>query len=52
MATDAHTPFNRGYDKFLGYFHHSNDYWSHAEQKCYLKEVRRAVKSRSTGQQH
>ena len=40
MATDAHTPFNRGYDKFLGYFHHSNDYWSHAEQKCYMKEVR------------
>ena len=26
MATPTHTPLGRGYDKFLGYFHHANDY--------------------------
>jgi len=28
MATDDHTPTGRGYDSFLGYFHHANDYWT------------------------
>lgn len=26
MATPRHTPRGRGYDTFLGYFHHANDY--------------------------
>jgi arylsulfatase I/J len=40
MATPQHVPYNRGYDTFLGYFHHSNDYWQQTEQKCYLKAVK------------
>ena len=28
MATWRHTPLGRGYDSFLGYFHHANDYWT------------------------
>ena len=28
MATLGHTPLHRGYDSFLGYFHHANDYYS------------------------
>lgn len=28
MATPRHTPLGRGYDHFLGYFHHANDYWT------------------------
>ena len=28
MATPRHTPLGRGYDSSLGYFHHSNDYYS------------------------
>ena len=40
MASNRHTPYNRGYDEFLGYFHHSNDYWQQTEQKCYLKPVK------------
>lgn len=28
MATPRHTPEGRGYEKFLGYFHHSNDYYT------------------------
>ena len=27
MATHRQTPLGRGYDHFLGYFHHANDYW-------------------------
>ena len=30
MATEAHHPKSRGYESFYGYWHHSNDYWSHA----------------------
>ena len=26
MATPRHTPWGRGYDSFLGYFHHANGY--------------------------
>eukprot|EP00520_Triparma_pacifica_P000963 CAMPEP_0118657658 /NCGR_PEP_ID=MMETSP0785-20121206/14138_1 /TAXON_ID=91992 /ORGANISM="Bolidomonas pacifica, Strain CCMP 1866" /LENGTH=555 /DNA_ID=CAMNT_0006550595 /DNA_START=131 /DNA_END=1794 /DNA_ORIENTATION=- len=40
MATEAHTPYNRGYDNFFGYFHHSNDYWGQTEGKCHLKDVK------------
>ena len=28
MATPAHTPYGRGYDTGLSYFHHSNDYYN------------------------
>mmetsp|Transcript_5926 Transcript_5926/g.10729 ORF Transcript_5926/g.10729 Transcript_5926/m.10729 type:complete len:699 (-) Transcript_5926:220-2316(-) len=27
MATPDHTPLGKGYDSFLGYFQHANDYW-------------------------
>lgn len=40
MATISHTPWERGYDTFLGYFHHSNDYWSFDEGKCGLKSIK------------
>jgi len=28
MATWEHTPMGRGYDSFLGYYHHANDYYT------------------------
>eukprot|EP01065_Artemidia_motanka_P050107 TRINITY_DN84_c0_g1_i1.p1 TRINITY_DN84_c0_g1~~TRINITY_DN84_c0_g1_i1.p1 ORF type:complete len:546 (+),score=187.82 TRINITY_DN84_c0_g1_i1:63-1640(+) len=28
MATYTHSPSGRGYDSWLGYFHHANDYWT------------------------
>lgn len=28
MATPEHTPLGRGYDKWLGYYQHANDYWT------------------------
>ena len=28
MATPRHSPTGRGYDTFLGYFHHANDYYN------------------------
>lgn len=28
MATNAHSPWSRGYETWLGYWHHSNDYWT------------------------
>ena len=28
MATPRHTPIGRGYESWLGYFHHSNDYYT------------------------
>eukprot|EP01064_Diplonema_japonicum_P010618 TRINITY_DN1785_c0_g1_i1.p1 TRINITY_DN1785_c0_g1~~TRINITY_DN1785_c0_g1_i1.p1 ORF type:complete len:532 (+),score=127.75 TRINITY_DN1785_c0_g1_i1:635-2230(+) len=28
MATPMHTPIGRGYESWLGYFHHANDYWT------------------------
>jgi arylsulfatase I/J len=34
MATKMHTPWGRGYDSFLGYFHHTNDYWTHEIETC------------------
>ena len=34
MATPRHAPTARGYDQFFGYWHHANDYWSHAIESC------------------
>ena len=28
MATSTHIPSGRGYESFLGYYHHANDYYS------------------------
>ena len=28
MATHRHTPAGRGYETFLGYYHHANGYWN------------------------
>eukprot|EP01059_Diplonema_ambulator_P021362 TRINITY_DN354_c0_g1_i10.p1 TRINITY_DN354_c0_g1~~TRINITY_DN354_c0_g1_i10.p1 ORF type:complete len:330 (+),score=138.98 TRINITY_DN354_c0_g1_i10:48-1037(+) len=28
MATPTHTPMGRGYEQWLGYYHHANDYWT------------------------
>ena len=39
MATSKHHPRARGYDSWVGYWHHSNDYWQHTEQKCSGKNV-------------
>ena len=36
MATPLHHPRNRGFDSWLGYWHHANDYWSHVEDSCGL----------------
>ena len=32
-------PKFRGYDTWLGYFHHSNDYWQYTVEKCSSKPV-------------
>lgn len=34
MATEEHSPWSRGYDSWLGYWHHSNDYWTQDETSC------------------
>jgi arylsulfatase B len=34
MATELHHPRARGYQTWLGYWHHSNDYWSHTVEQC------------------
>ena len=28
MATPEHTPLGRGYDSWLGYYQHANEYWA------------------------
>eukprot|EP00466_Bigelowiella_natans_P019759 jgi/Bigna1/88720/estExt_fgenesh1_pg.C_370046 len=33
MASQAQHPKNRGYDSWLGYWHHWNDYWTHYEEE-------------------
>jgi arylsulfatase B len=33
MATERHTPLGRGYETWLGYFGHCNDYWNQID-KC------------------
>ncbi|CAJ1417747.1 unnamed protein product, partial [Effrenium voratum] len=40
MATLEHHPRARGYETWLGYWHHSNDYWQHTAGKCGLKSMR------------
>lgn len=39
MATEGHSPAARGFDSWLGYWHHSNDYWTHTEEKCSGRDV-------------
>jgi arylsulfatase B len=39
MATQRHTPLGRGYDRFLGYFHHANDYWTQGVPVTAVGEV-------------
>eukprot|EP00041_Stephanoeca_diplocostata_P016857 m.334494 g.334494 ORF g.334494 m.334494 type:complete len:565 (+) comp20507_c1_seq2:254-1948(+) len=34
MATELHHPRARGYESWLGYWHHSNDYWTHTVDHC------------------
>ena len=34
MATEMHHPRARGYDTWLGYWHHSNDYWGQTVERC------------------
>lgn len=35
MATEKHSPLSRGFDSWLGYWHHSNDYYTQNEQNCH-----------------
>lgn len=28
MATPEHTPIGRGYESFVGYYTHANDFWN------------------------
>lgn len=44
MATEAHHPRARGYDSWLGYWHHANDYWSHDIETCPGEDGARRVK--------
>lgn len=41
MATEFHSPKHRGYESWLGYWHHSNDYWNFLadDSKCGLKKL-------------
>jgi arylsulfatase A-like enzyme len=32
MATEGHSPSARGFVSWLGYWHHSNDYWTHGRE--------------------
>jgi len=34
MATQAHHPKSRGFDSWLGYWHHANDYWKQTIESC------------------
>mmetsp|Transcript_26164 Transcript_26164/g.43592 ORF Transcript_26164/g.43592 Transcript_26164/m.43592 type:complete len:549 (+) Transcript_26164:25-1671(+) len=41
MATEEHSPWARGYDTWLGYWHHSNDYWTQEQSPtCEAQAVR------------
>lgn len=40
MATSAHHPRARGYETWLGYWHHANDYWQHTVDKCGVKAMK------------
>eukprot|EP00039_Didymoeca_costata_P004959 m.77237 g.77237 ORF g.77237 m.77237 type:complete len:548 (-) comp12611_c0_seq1:71-1714(-) len=39
MATEEHHPRARGYDSWIGYWHHSNDYWEHTVDTCGTKSM-------------
>ena len=34
MATWDHTPLGRGFESFIGFFHHDNDYWNEYVDFC------------------
>ena len=38
-STYVHT-YIRGYESWLGYWHHSNDYWQHTADACGVKPIR------------
>merc|ERR1719221_2341969 len=40
MATSAHYPRARGYETWLGYWHHANDYWQHTVDRCGVKSMK------------
>ena len=41
MATPGHHPRARSFDSFLGYWHHSNDYWTmNQDPKCDDQEIK------------
>eukprot|EP00606_Chrysophyceae_sp_TOSAG23-5_P000042 GSChrysophyteH2.ASY1.ANO1.1310.1 assembled CDS len=40
MATDRHSPSARGFDTWLGYWHHSNDYWTMNQEQCNKHDVK------------
>eukprot|EP00602_Paraphysomonas_sp_CaronLab_P009079 CAMPEP_0185026322 /NCGR_PEP_ID=MMETSP1103-20130426/10261_1 /TAXON_ID=36769 /ORGANISM="Paraphysomonas bandaiensis, Strain Caron Lab Isolate" /LENGTH=435 /DNA_ID=CAMNT_0027559857 /DNA_START=483 /DNA_END=1790 /DNA_ORIENTATION=+ len=40
MATEAHSPWSRGYESWLGYWHHSNDYWTQDETSCNFHPIK------------
>eukprot|EP01043_Picozoa_sp_COSAG02_P082823 COSAG02_NODE_20968_length_808_cov_0.729196_2_plen_116_part_01 len=48
MATPRHSPSARGYQSWLGYWHHSNDYWAQTEQACDGQPVRDLWRINST----
>ncbi len=48
MATPRHSPAARGYQSWLGYWHHSNDYWAQTEQACNGQPVRDLWRINST----
>ena len=39
MATSAHHPGKRGFDSWLGYWHHANDYWQLTTEQCQVGSV-------------
>ena len=40
MATEGHSPSARGFDTWLGYWHHSNDYWTMNQEQCNKHDVK------------
>ena len=48
MATPQHSPRARGYQSWLGYWHHSNDYWSQQQESCAGRPMRDLWRSNDT----
>ena len=48
MATPQHSPRARGYQSWLGYWHHSNDYWSQQQESCAGRPMRDLWRSNGT----